>query len=375
MKKITKFNDLDTKGKITRVFKIIFFYLFLIATILVFIFFDEIYGASSVFNTEINNAPGFVNWIYQRIPAAIASVQAIILAIVLTYIVKGIMKLVLRKTKKTLTIALMLTNFFKWIIAIITFLAILSIWGIDTTTILASAGVMTLIIGLGAQSLIADILAGLFLVFEEEFEIGDIVVIDGFKGTVTEIGIRCTQLTDTNGDVKYINNNTISTLINKTKHATLVKCEIVIQYNNDLSYVEKITKENSKIIAKKLRNLLDGPYYQGVSALQDSGVVILITAKTKEAVSEQVKRELLKEFKLLYEKSGIVLTHRAESITPAIPESVPPIVPTPEIKEETIEENKLPKKRTFNPRKRYTNKAKNNDENVAAKKKTTKKEN
>ena len=79
-------------------------------------------------------------------------------------------------------------------IVIIAAFAILSTWGVNTSTLLASAGVLTLVIGLGAQSLVADVVAGLFIVIEGEYLVGDIVVIDGWRGTVKEIGIRTTKV-------------------------------------------------------------------------------------------------------------------------------------------------------------------------------------
>ena len=85
------------------------------------------------------------------------------------------------------------------------------------------AGVLALIIGLGSQSLVADILAGIFIVFEGEFQVGDIVIIDGWRGEVKEIGIRTTKLVDVGGNIKIVNNSEIKTIINQTQELSLAK--------------------------------------------------------------------------------------------------------------------------------------------------------
>ena len=86
----------------------------------------------------------------------------------------------------------------------------LALLGIDTATLLASAGILTLIVGLGAQTLVSDILAGLFIIFEGEFQVGDIVTIGDWTGTVVEIGVRTTKIQDGNQNIKVISNSNVS---------------------------------------------------------------------------------------------------------------------------------------------------------------------
>ena len=93
------------------------------------------------------------------------------------------------KSNKARTIMALTKSIVKWVVVIINILLVLSAFGVDTSTLLASAGILALVIGLGAQSLIADIIAGFFIVFEAEYEVGDIITVDGFRGTVSDIGI------------------------------------------------------------------------------------------------------------------------------------------------------------------------------------------
>lgn len=194
--------------------------LFAAGTIVAFVFSTQIFGEDSVFNKSVSSN-GFVNTLYQKIPALIRSVQIITIAIILSMLLRFIMCKGFARSNRSLTIVKLLGNFVRWVIAIVAVFVVLGAWGVDTATLLASAGILTLIVGLGAQSLVADIVAGIFMVFEGEFQIGDIVIVNGWRGTVQEIGIRTTKIVDSSGNVNIVNNSEITTLVNQTKDVRL----------------------------------------------------------------------------------------------------------------------------------------------------------
>ena len=99
--------------------------------------------------------------------------------------------------------------------------------GIDSSKLLASAGILSLIIGLGAQSLIKDIIAGIFIVFEGDFRVGDIVTIANYRGTVMDIGLRTTKILGADGNIKIYNNSEISGILNMTQEASYAFCNIL----------------------------------------------------------------------------------------------------------------------------------------------------
>lgn len=177
--------------------------------------------------------------------------------------------------------------------------------GVDTTAILAGIGILGLIVGLGAQPLIADILAGLFIVFEKLFDIGDIIVVDGFRGTVKEIGIRTTQIEDAGGNIKIINNSSLKTVINMTNQLSLAICDISIEYGESLERVEAILKANLPQIKEAIPDIKEGPFYKGVAELADSSVVIRFVANCEEGAKYQVERDMNRQFKLLFDKNNI----------------------------------------------------------------------
>lgn len=288
---------------ITNIILLILFSVVVVA----FVFYDKFHGEGSFFDQSFEQVPAFVNHLFHAIPKVIDTVSAIIIAIVTEKIVCWIIKKANKKNNRGVTIAQMIQSFVKWITAIALVLIILSIWGVDTATLLASAGVLTLVIGLGAQSLVADIVAGIFIVFEGEYQVGDIVVFQGFRGTVKEVGIRTTKIEDAGGDVKIVNNSEIRQIINQTKELSLAKCTLNIEYRESLERVEAIINDNLEKIGKKIPGIIQGPYYKGVSELNDNGVTLFIIATCKEDDIFQVQRDLNREFKILCEKENIGL--------------------------------------------------------------------
>ena len=176
----------------------------------------------------------------------------------------------------------------------------LYLFGVDSTSLLASAGVLSLVIGLGAQSLIKDIIAGIFIVFEGEFRVGDIVTIDGYRGTVMDIGLRTTKIRGGDLNIKIYNNSDITGVLNMTKEASLSFITISIEYGQDIRYVEAVLNRELPHFREKNPKLLEDPKFMGVTKLGDSGVEIMVMCKSTEndikGVQRFMNRELLQTF-------------------------------------------------------------------------------
>ncbi len=181
----------------------------------------------------------------------------------------------------------------------------LYLFGLDTGSLITSAGILSVVVGLGAQSLIGDILAGMFIVFEGEFRVGDIVTIGDFRGQVIEIGLRTTKLIDVANNVKVFNNSTISSVLNMTKDHSVASIDVSIEYGEDLERVEKVLLEGFDIIRSKIPTIIGGPNYLGVSELADSAVKIKIVANCEEKDRLQVARDLNREIFLLFKAHNI----------------------------------------------------------------------
>lgn len=312
MKKIKKWKE-RTKGEKART--IIYWTLFAIfvaGTVLSLIYSSYIFGETSVFYKDNTTwiANDFLRGTYEHIPSMIRSIQIIVIGVVLDHVARLLMRITIAHSKKGITISQIIASFLKWAIAILAVLLILYVWGVDTTTLVASAGVLTLVIGLGAQSLIADIVAGIFIVFEGEYEVGDIIVLEGWRGTVVEIGIRCTQIQDAGGNIKIINNSEIKSVINQTKDNSVAKCYININYEEDMDKVEAAINKDLKAASEKLNKTLSDIEYKGISEFSSNGVTLFFIAKCKEEDIYQIQRDMNKILKQLLESNGISLAYQ-----------------------------------------------------------------
>ena len=182
---------------------------------------------------------------------------------------------------------------------------VLYMCGLDTQSLIASAGILSLIVGLGAQSMIQDILAGLFIVFEGEFRVGDIVTVGDFRGNVLEIGLRTTKIEDPTKNIKVFNNSTLSGIINMTKEASYAAIDVGIEYGESLERVEAVLAAELPEVKKRLPAILDGPFYKGVSMLNNSSVDLKILAMCKEGDRIQLCRDLYRAVYLIFNKHNI----------------------------------------------------------------------
>ena len=273
-------------------------------TIAIMVFQDYITGPNSIFFTfAIPNA--VVNYLWNKIPAAIKSFQITTICAWIIYLMYFLVSKSFSKSNKTRTILALTKSIVKWVVIIVNILLVLSAFGVDTSTLLASAGILALVIGLGAQSLVADIIAGFFIVFEAEYEVGDIITVDGFRGTVSDIGIRVTKIMDAGGNVKIINNSDIKNIINQTSELSYAKCTMSIEYSESLKRVEEVFKNNVPRIKKNVKGMVEDPLYKGVSELGSSSVNLLFIAKCKESDIFQVQRDLNRELYLIFNENNI----------------------------------------------------------------------
>jgi moderate conductance mechanosensitive channel len=185
---------------------------------------------------------------------------------------------------------------------------ILTAWGVDSVTLLASIGILGLVISFGAQSIVEDIISGLFLIIEKQFSVGDIIIIDGFRGKVMEIGLRTTKFLDiANSDLKIVNNSQVKNVINASIHVSTAATDVGISYETDLEKVEAlIASDYIPNFKKKYDALLQGDViYGGVTSLGDSSVNLKFLAKTDETNRFKVARLLNREFKLFCDRHHI----------------------------------------------------------------------
>lgn len=229
----------------------------------------------------------------------------IALVLALSKLARLIFKNIMQRSNRAKTVITLLDGLVKYGSAIALFFLVLNAFGVNTKAIWESVGVITLIIGLGAQSLIADIIAGVFIIFENEYDVGEIVSIDGFRGTISEIGIRATKITDAAGNIKIINNSDIKNVVNLSRELSLAVVDCEVSYDVPIELVEKILKDNLPAMKDKIPQIIEGPFYKGVSEYKSSNVVLKLFAKCKEEDRFQVQRDILREYHRVFLENGI----------------------------------------------------------------------
>lgn len=222
----------------------------------------------------------------------------------------GILKRILRLVcsnfgNRAVTLGRLFVSFVRYGSVIFAIFYGLYLCGLNAGSLLASAGILSLVIGLGAQSLIQDLLAGIFIVFEGEFRVGDIVTVDNFRGEVIDIGLRTTKVEDISRNIKIFNNSKISGLVNMTNKTSYAVVDIGIEYGESIERVEEALNREFDGIRARLPAIVDGPYYKGVQELGDSSVIIRIVAVCEEDDRIQLVRDLSREILLVFRRNGI----------------------------------------------------------------------
>ncbi len=279
----------------------------LAVVIVVAVLHDSIHGPDNPF-VPVEGRHTVLNRMIALIPAVIASVTAVIFGYLVVQLIGLVVSLLLpHVSNKAKTVLTLSRSLLKWIIIVGVIVVVLQSFGVDTFTILAGLGILALAIGLGAQQIVSDVLAGFFIVFEAEFKVGDIITVDGWRGTVSDIGIRVTKITDASGNVKIVNNSDIKSVVNLTAELSVAFLTVSIDYAEDLHKVELVLRDNLATIKEHVPAIVEGPYYKGVTALGTSSVDLLLAATCKETDVYQVKRDINREIFLLFGQNNITI--------------------------------------------------------------------
>ena len=205
-----------------------------------------------------------------------------------------------------------------WGVAIIVILESLSV---DIAPLLASAGVIGVILGFGAQTLIKDYLSGIFIILEDQFGVGDIVDVGPVVGTVEEVSLRYTRLRDMSGVVWYVRNGEILRVANRSQGWTLAIVDIPVDYDSDLDRVRDLIEKVAIDMDEDPTYddmLLGQPQFEGVESMSGDAVVVRVTAKAVPEMQVQLVRSIRERIKLSFDRAGIIVP-----VLP--PQQMPPI--------------------------------------------------
>ena len=226
--------------------------------------------------------------------------------LLLARLLRALLKALRPKSHRGMTMITLASSLIQYTAALVALCWGLSILGVNVSAIVASVGVLALIVGFGAESLIADVITGVFMLFENQCNVGDIVEVGGFRGTVQKIGIRTTCVVDGGGNVKIINNSEMKNILNRSDKASYAVCDIGIPYETDLEALEEQLPKLLEAIPAKCPELIpEAPCYLGVQSLDSSSVVLRFTAAVSEENIYAAQRKLNRELLLGLRRLGV----------------------------------------------------------------------
>lgn len=218
--------------------------------------------------------------------------------------------------KRQKTLAGLFTTVAKVLIVLVVIFTVLSDFGLNLTPLLASAGVAGVALGFGAQSLVKDSISGFFIILENQYRVGDFIVINGAgvnnaHGAVEKVSIRSTTLRDREGNVHFIPNGSIVEVINKTLGYSKVHFSFTIQAGTDVEKVAEIVNKLGRAIAKDknwVDRIIDPPHFTEVGKFSKEGYEVTVSGITPPAdqwkVSSEFRKRLMEE--LAKEKIRVV---------------------------------------------------------------------
>ena len=242
-----------------------------------------------------------------------------VLTVIISYIIykifKSIVKGIILKSgevkkdnyhvKKRLTVINLVSNFGKYLIVIISGIIILQIYGVNTSSIIASLGVLSAVIGLAFQDALKDFIGGVTIILENYYIVGDYVKYNDFIGKVTSIGFKSTKIANFNNEILVVANRNITEIVNLSQSNNNVLIDIPVAYEEKTLKVEKAIDKIIKKLNKDSLIKKDSAEYKGVSSFDSSCINYLLSFTTVHDGQFQARRNALKIIKDTFEEENV----------------------------------------------------------------------
>ena len=235
-----------------------------------------------------------------EVSSVLVSVISVVFIILCGVIAVRVIRVVINKSLKvskknvarSLTIAKLLKSVARYVVWFIVAVLVLEQLQINITPFLASAGVIGLAIGFGAQELVKDIISGFFIIFEGSFVVDDVVEADGFKGKVLSLGLRTTVIQNWKGERKIIQNGSIGSVVNFSKNDSVALIDFGVAYDTDLVEFKNVIVPFLEETDEKYEDIIEPPTFLGVIELANSSINMRIMCKTHTMKHFQVERDV-----------------------------------------------------------------------------------
>ena len=222
-----------------------------------------------------------------------------------------------RREQRARTTASVLKSLTTATIGVVAGLMILDQLGIATGPLLASAGIVGVAVGFGAQTLVRDVISGLFMLVEDQYGVGDVVDLGDASGVVEAVGLRVTRVRDVDGTVWYIRNGEVLRVGNRSQGWARAVMDVGIAYGEDVARAEDLLLD----VAKKLKDdeqfgalVLEEPEMWGVESVTADGVVLRLVVKTQPLQQWAVARELRRRIKERFDAEGVRVAHPQSAV-------------------------------------------------------------
>ena len=242
------------------------------------------------------------------ITVATASMLILLLCNVLLSLVAGF------SGKGTETVCRVLYSLARYVAILTILYYVFEYLGLSMSTYVASLGMVSLALSLGSRDMVSDIMAGIMILFERSFQVGDIVELDGCRGKVMELGIRSTKLLCNGSDIRFISNSSIRTIVNKSKRFSAFTMDLSMVTSKQLEEVEELFRQELPAIGKKTRKIKSDLVLAGITKVtgggqpdRDKTVSVRIRCECREMDWEDVRDYITREIYLLCEREHIEL--------------------------------------------------------------------
>ncbi|MFC6201903.1 mechanosensitive ion channel family protein [Lactiplantibacillus nangangensis] len=205
------------------------------------------------------------------------------------------------------TIFTLLLNIFHYIIMFFWLYAILSVLGVPVGTLIASAGIFSVALGLGAQGFVSDIVTGFFILLEDQFDVGDYVKIETVEGTVSAMGLRTTQITSADGTLNFVPNRKILIISNQSRNDMRVLIDLHITASTPAPELTKAIEGTNKSLVPQYPDIIGEPDIQGVTTQSDGTLVFRVQFYVKNGMQFAIQRDFLAAYLAAAKEAGIQL--------------------------------------------------------------------
>ena len=217
-----------------------------------------------------------------------------------------------RRVQRARTMGSVLKSLSSIVVLAIAILMILPELGLDIGPLLASAGIIGVALGFGAQSLVKDFLSGVFMIFEDQYGVGDVVDVGEASGTIEAVTLRVTRLRDVNGTVWYVRNGEILRVGNMSQNWARTVLDVPVSYSEDLAKVRRVLQEVAHDVWEDddfKGQVIEEPEVWGVESLAPDAVTVRVTMKTAPLQQWNVAREMRERVKARFDHEGITMPH------------------------------------------------------------------